>query len=264
MKIAVGTVHYTADEKPIKATGIGFSDEQLNLALTQRVPALLKDEAGKKQAEDMLAGLATTAFASDRLQAALNVKPEPQDWQVGEALAEAYLVDHCDCEFPWPHGRDLRNPKASAAGADLVGFQAHAGKTRLAFGEVKTSEEEKWPPQVMTSRHGLEKQLELLRDSTTIKDHLMIYLAMRAVNTSWKAKYQQAAARYLHNPQDVALFGFLVRDVIPKPEDLKERGKKLATGCPTGTSIELRALYLSPKSIPTLAKRVFPKKGGAA
>lgn len=92
----------------------------------------------------------------------------------------------------------------------------------------------------------------------------MVYLALRAVGAKWEAKFKQAAGRYLHNPQDVALFGFLVRDVVPKVEDLKERGKGLAKACPTATTIELRALYLSSKSIPTLAKRFFPKKGNTA
>ena len=69
--------------------------------------------------------LRLSCFASDNLRSALSAKHPVFDWQVGEAMAEAYLVDHRQCEFPWPSGRDLRNPEASPAGADLVGFHVY-------------------------------------------------------------------------------------------------------------------------------------------
>jgi hypothetical protein len=95
-----------------------FSQVELDGALEQRLPPLLRDDVGKKNVEEFLSGLANTAFETNRLAAALNLVTPVKDWQVGESLAEAYLVDHKDCEFPWPTGRDLRNPKASPAGAD--------------------------------------------------------------------------------------------------------------------------------------------------
>jgi hypothetical protein len=141
MKIAAGKNAYSAGTPPVKAEGLLFSQIELDGALEQRLPPLLRDDVGKKKVEDFLGGLANTAFATDRLTAALNAVTPVKDWQVGESLAEAYLVDHKDCEFPWPTGRDLRNPKASPAGADLVGFQKHGKSQRFAFGEVKTSAE---------------------------------------------------------------------------------------------------------------------------
>jgi len=264
MKIAVGKKAYSAGSPPVKAEGLLFSQAELDIALEQRLPPLLRDDIGKKKVEEFVGALATTAFATDRLAAALNVIPSVKDWQVGESLAEAYLVDHKDCEFPWPTGRDLRNPQASPAGADLVGFQLHGNSRRFTFGEVKTSEEEKWPPQVVTSRHGLAKQLEKLRDSDPTKHHLVIiYLGHRAPSSAWEAGYRQAVKRYLNNSSDISLFGFLVRDVVPKADDLQSRAKVLAGGCPKETSIELHALYLPLKSIRSLAKRIRLMKGGA-
>ncbi len=264
MKIAVGRKAYSVGTPPVKAEGLLFSQAELDTALEHRLPPLIRDDAGKKKVEEFVGGLATTAFETARLAAALSVVPSTKNWQVGESLSEAYLVDHKDCEFPWPAGRDLRNPNASPAGADLVGFHRHGKSNRFVFGEVKTSEEEKWPPQVVTSRHGLAKQLEELRDSEQIKNHLVIfYLGHRAYGSSWEMGYRESVKRYLNDTSDVSLFGFLVRDVAPKVEDLQSRAKALAKGCPNKTSIELHAVYLPPKSIGSLAKKARLQKGVA-
>jgi len=264
MKIAAGKKSYSAGTPPVKADGLSFSQVELDFALEQRLPPLLRDDAGKKKVEEYLGGLAKTAFASDQLAAALKVIHPVKDWQVGESFAEAYLVDHRDCEFPWPTGRDLRNPNASPAGADLVGFQKHGATRRFAFGEVKTSEEEKWPPQVVTGRHGLARQLEVLRDSDQTKNHLaIVYLGHRAPNSSWEKSYRESVVRYFKDSSDVSLFGFLVRDVAANAADLKSRAETLAKKCPKETSIELSAVYLPPKCICSLAAKARLKKGGA-
>jgi hypothetical protein len=181
----------------------------------------------------------------------------PENWRVGEGLAEAFLTEHRACEFPWPTERDLKNPNASPAGTDLVGFQnmgTIAEPHRFAFGEVKTSEQKAWPPSVMNGRLGLKKQLEELRDSTVVKDSLVKYLGHHANGTTWSSRYQSATKRYLANPGDVSLFGVLVRDVEPKCEDLANPAGALADGCPAKTSIELRAMYLPENTINSLAR----------
>lgn len=256
MKIAAGKKVYDVTHTRAKAQGRSFTAAELNDALTNRLPALLRDEEGRKQIEASLQAVASTQFQVDRLQTALNQTTNLQDWQVGEAMADAYLTDHRDCQFPWPSGRDLRNPLASPAGADLVGFQKHAGSTRFAFGEVKTSQEEKWPPQVVTSRHGLLNQLEELRDSSNVKNHLaLIYLGYRALGASWHLTWKTASSRYLKSDTDIALFGVLVRDVTPKSTDLKDRVSRLDTGCPKDTQIELMAFYLPTGSIKNIGHR---------
>lgn len=263
-KIPSGSRAYAVGSPSVDAEGVTFSDPDLYLALTQRLPPIPSDSAGTRQIQDLLGGVANTAFSADNLRAALKPARTVYDWQVGEAMAEAYLADHRQCEFPWPSGRDLRNPEASPTGADLVGFQAHKGSVRIAFGEVKTSTESKWPPQVVTRRHGLAKRLEELRDSEDAKNHLaIVYLAYRASRADLESHYRQAAARYLARDSDVSLFGVLIRDVEPKPEDLASRTALLATNCPPDTSIELRALYLLSGSIPSLAARAQAHMRGA-
>ena len=178
-------------------------------------------------------------------------------------MAEAFLEDHRDCIFPWPTGRDLRNPNASPAGTDLVGFQtSHAEEPRFAFGEVKTSAQEEWPPSVMDGRHGLKAQLEALRDSARTKHDLVIYLGHHAVGADWRGTYQAAAKRYLADEADVVLFGVMIRDVRPDDRDLRARAASLAARRPPKMLVELRAFYLPAGSIESLGQIASQALGG--
>ena len=229
------------------ARGTTMSDAELDIALATDVAVILRDDAGLDDIATTLAGIADTGFSNDALRRVLDVAPDPTGWRVGEALAEAFLVEHRRCEFPWPMGRDLRNPNASPAGTDLVGFQATGtGNTdhRFAFCEVKTSYDSAVPPSVVTGRHGLIAQVEELRDSTVVKDNLLRYLAIHARRQDWEPHFQGAARRYINAPAEVSLFGILVRDTPPDARDLSTRAGNLAAGCPQQTSIELRAIYL--------------------
>lgn len=265
MMMAAGTEIYNADVAPVMARGVSYTDTEIDAALSGSVSRILRDDAGTADLHAILASVVTTDFSAESVKRVLANRPAPENWRVGEALAEAFLIEHRDCEFPWPTSRDLKNPSASPAGTDLVGFQNTNGTGnthRFAFCEVKTSEQEAWPPSVMDGRHGLKKQLEDLRDSTDVKDSLVKYLGHHANGTNWLPRYQSATARYLANPSDVSLFGVLVRDVEPKREDLASRAGDLATGCPAETGIELRAMYLPKKSIETLAQRAVKAREG--
>jgi len=261
-----GTEAYNVDAPSVTARGASYTDADLDAALAGPVSEILWDDAGKADLGRILAALATTEFAAEGVTRALSAQAVPPNWRVGEALAEAFLVEHRGCDFPWPSGRDLKNPDASPAGTDLVGFHRTgqvANGYRFAFGEVKTSGQESWPPSVMEGRHGLAKQLEDLRDSTQVKDALLLYLGHHAQGKGWFPQYQSAATRYLSDPSDVSLFGVLVRDVVPKPEDLSGRAGGLAKGCPAATAIELRAVYLPRQSIDSLAKRATQARAAA-
>jgi len=265
MTTAAGTEAYNVDACPVTARGVSYTDAELDTALRGSVSGILRDDAGIADLETVLAAVVTTEFSEQSVKRVLSSRAALESWRVGEAIGEAFLVEHRSCEFPWPSGRDLKNPAASPAGTDLVGFQETSAVTdtyRFAFGEVKTSEEKKWPPSVMSGRHGLKKQLEDLRDSIRVKDSLMKYLGHHADGTDWFPRYRSAAKRYLADPEDVSLFGILVRDVEPKQEDLASRAGNLAKGCPKGTSIELRAMYLPDGSIGTLAKRAAAAREG--
>jgi len=262
MSMSAGRECYNADAIPVIARGVLYTDAELDDALVGSVSQILWDDAGTANLREIFVSFRNTEFAEDSIERILSQQCMPENWRVGECMAEVFLVEHRDCEFPWPSGRDLRNPSASPAGADLVGFQKiddEAQNHRFAFGEVKSSEEEKWPPSVMSD---LRKQLEDLRDSTDVKDSLVRYLGHHANEMDWFPRYQSAAIRYLSNPADVSLFGVLVRDVEPKREDLAGRAKVLASKCPMETSIELRAMYLPSRSINSLSERAKKAKGG--
>lgn len=255
MTVPVGKEVYNVDTTPVVARGVLYNQAELDFALQERVRPIIHDD--HIEAREMLARCAKTKFALSRVQAILATpKTPPEDWRVGEALAEAYLSDHCNCIFPWPGGRDLKNSSASPAGTDLVGFQRQGVDFRFAFGEVKTSYHAEWPPSIVTGRHGLAEQLSTLRNSETTRDELVAYLAHHSTRADWRTKYESAAIAYLVDSTDVALFGVLVRDVEPKPADLRARARDLAKDCPAKTSIELRAIYLPSGSIVNLPRAV--------
>jgi len=260
MPIPPATHAYTTDCPPVVARGVAYTIPQLDEILAGSVQDILQDTVGTAKLHGLLSSVATTEFEQQGLAALLKNKPTPDNWRVGEAIAEAYVVEQENCTFPWPTSRDLKNSDASPAGADLTGFQKleHADLPyRFAFGEVKTSAEEKWPPQLMYGRTtGLKKQLEDLRDSESVKRDLVVYLGHHATHASWKFMYVSASQRYLRsNSTDIAIFGVLIRDVEAKEADLSARARALAKNCPTATSIALYALYFPANTIPTLSDR---------
>jgi hypothetical protein len=262
MPPAAGTQVYAADQAPVVARGYSFSDDELDATLAADVGPLIHDDAGAAELAVLLTGVATTEFANEALGQVLRSNRDVEAWRVGEAIAEAYLVEHRQCEFPWPGGRDLKNPDSSPAGTDLVGFQTHAATSvRLSFGEVKTSNQNEYPPSLMYGRHGLKQQLEDLRDSPAVKDALVKYLGLHASGRPWAGRFREAAARYIRDRSDVAIFGVLVRDVEPNSLDCSGRANRLAQQCPPLSVIELLALYLPADSISTLPQRV-PASGG--
>lgn len=251
--VPTGKSCYRCGTTRLSAEGCQLSESELSQGL-KRVAPILRDDAGRAGLAAMLKSLATTQFGNQQLARVLSFPVPTQDWRVGEAMAEAFLVDHRNCSFPWPSSRDLRNSNASPAGADLVGFKHEAAAVRFAFGEVKTSEEKRWPPQVMTGRHGMARQLEDLFDDSETKRQLVRYLGHHAPGAAWEADFKQATCGYLNNHEAVALFGVLIRDVEPRAEDLSSRARELAARCPVETQLELRAIYLPKGRIAGLAK----------
>jgi len=245
--------HYSLGSAPASGVGIGVAADELNAALSSSVANTVFDDFGMGAVRELLGGLADTEFVRDNLNALLNEDAAPEDWRIGEAIAECYLTENRECHFPWPDGRDERKRGSSLPGADLVGFQRENGEDRFAFGEVKTSSHAAYPPGTVFGRHGLKQQMEDLRDKREIRDGLVRYLGHRAINSTWRDRYETAGARYLRNTSDVRLHGILVRDVPPNQDDLRVRVQKLAVDCPPATVIELTAIYLPSGRIPTLA-----------
>ena len=124
-KFVRGKKAYENRHGSVEVGGYALSAGEVEAALQHRVAPALRDDAANAEIEQLLRALATTQFATDTLRNALTATRDIPDWQVGEALAEAYLEDHYDCSFPWPMSRDARNPRASLQGTDSVGFQRH-------------------------------------------------------------------------------------------------------------------------------------------
>lgn len=247
---------YDTSAPPVIAHGLSYDDGQVGEILSGPVKEILQDTAGKDKLQDLLSSVVSTEFEQEGLRELLADDTVPNSWRVGEVIAEAFVADQGACVFPWPTGRDLKNPNASPAGCDLTGFQPVEDNElpyRFAFGEVKTSEHNQSPPSVMTS---LGSQLHGLRDSRKVKDALCRYLGHHAARTDWELMFKSAAKRYLSSSAaDVAVYGVLVRDIAPNDLDISGRATALAVNCPAQTDIEIYALYLPLNDISTLSDR---------
>ncbi len=243
---------YSAGTAAVPAIGYQLGDAEAQ-ALAPHIQALLQDTKGADDVRQSLEAITRTAFRRDRLDAILAATGAVDEWRVGEALAEHHLAAEHNCNFPWPSGRDLKNPGTSSGGVDLIGFDISDEPAAFALGEVKTSRQAAWPPAALTGRHGLEKQLEGLRDGDDRKVWAVRYMSLHATGRDWHVLFQQAMIRYLDDPQDVRLYGTLVHVTDPNELDLRARAKNLSDGCPAVTQIQLSAIYVSDRGLQIMA-----------
>lgn len=257
MSVALGALVYEENHTSVPTKGYGYEQADLDAARKGLIKKILDDEKGLFDIADLYNSLELTEFGKENVVETLKPIPEQEyskGWREGEALAEAWLITHKNCEFPWPFNRDMRHHKASLPGAELVGFAGTAPDNyRLAFGQVKTSYDATYPPSVVDAgdksliRQGLD-----LRDDSNIKTTLINYLAIRAaMPAAWTSKFRAAAVRYFNSGSlEFVIFGVLVRDVDRDPRDLRRAATKLAEDCPALTKIELYGIYLPNNSIP--------------
>jgi len=194
-----------------------------------------------------LLGLATTGMAADLVGRLLRAIPEPEGWEIGEALAECALRNESDREFHWPWNtvRDKRTPRASLPGADLVGFCAVDGTTWLTIGEVKSSSDAKVPPGVMLGKRGMAWQLDQNVKRHDIICTLLKWLSVRCSNGIYQQMYEESVGRYLNSMgSELLVVGVLIRDTAPSEADLQGRGIALAQKLPSPTRVDLFAWYL--------------------
>lgn len=264
--LPAGTIAYSLGNPPVIGTGVSWSEQETETAVAGPVASVVYDDAGTQSLTSLLSGLPETGFTSAQVQATLSQTATVENWRVGEALAESYLVHHRDCHFPWPDGRDIRKNGSSLPGADLVGFQKSGAQHRFAFGEVKTSGEKEYPPGACYGVTGLKQQLEDLRNDLGIRDDLVKYLGHRAASgAGWKDQFMEAARFYFADKNDIRVFGLLVRDVQPHVDDVRVRVSSLAKGCPALMTIELLAIYLPEASIEKLGTLAAKsRKGGGS
>lgn len=66
---------------------------------------------------ELLGSVVSTEFEQEGLRQALIDETVPDNWRVGEAIAEAFVADIGNCVFPWPTGRDLKTRMPARQGA---------------------------------------------------------------------------------------------------------------------------------------------------
>lgn len=257
------TTVYSDKQNATSWDGVCFTDgSNFDDFMANEVASRLHDDSGKADFTSHLNSLASTGFAHDSLQAILEAEhPEERDWAVGEALAEAWLSREHGVVWPWNMERDKRTPQASLPGADLVGFVTQGSETRLALGEVKCSSDSNTPPNVITGRNGMTRQLETLATDIGLLHTLIRWLQPRCRGSSAEPHFNAAIGLLLQSGNKaMTLFGVLVRDTQPDERDLRNRGQHLGGIVKMPAGCHLLALYL-PCSITSLPDRVL---GGAS
>lgn len=197
--------------------------------------------------EPDLRGLAATGMATEFVERLLKAVPEPEGWEVGEALAECALEQDSGREVHWPWNtvRDRRTPRASLPGTDLVGFYRQGETVLLLFGEVKTSSEATAPPNVMYGGSGMAWQLEESAKRLDIQRSLLQWLHARCLGEPYRDLYKKAVSRYVGSDgKELLIVGVLIRDTQPNEADLQSRGKALSGTLGAPTRIALIAWYL--------------------
>lgn len=263
MSDVLSTLVYEDHDKQVCWKGYNLSGNSVFDAFIKTdVASRLNDQEGTSEFESHLRGLALTGFGKISLEVVLDAETsEERDWAVGEALAEAWLSREYNVIWPWNMERDKRNANASLPGADLVGFVVDGADTRLVVGEVKSSNQNQCPPNVLYGRGGLIHQIDRLANDLGTVRTLLRWLMPRCKNTKFEDCFNASAILYFNSGNKaVSLFGVLIRDTKADARDLNGRGKILSRSLNPPTSCLLLALYL-PFKIVELPERV---KGGSA
>ena len=171
-----------------------------------------------------------------------------QIFRIGEAYAEIILEEHFSCRFHWNELRDARNPKGNKTGADLVGFIEIDGEIFFLFGEVKTSSENRRPPQVMTYSDGIEKQLLDLYNNPSKRLILISYLKSKARlfpdDSQFKIDLNKGINIYYSENNKYQLVGVLVRDIESNERDVLPSYDRLKRDILEPIGLQLLALYV--------------------
>ncbi len=252
MNLSCTKTEYEDNHACVSWRGHSFSvGSEFDGFLKGSVRSRLDDEEGSDDFRSHVRGLELTGMGKTTLEAVLAAEaPEERDWAAGEALAEAFLMETHGIAFPWNMERDKRNPFGSLPGADLVGFLSEGDGYRLALGEVKTSSEEAYPPQVMSGRSGhMGHQIDTLGSDLTTLCQLLKWLHPRTKGGQFQDAFDRSCVTFFNSgSKAIALFGVLIRDTQPNARDLSARGSALRNRLAVPTQCDLIALYLPWKS----------------
>jgi len=219
------------------------TEDSFKKYISGRVKNRLLDVEGTTDLVAHYDSIATTGFGDQQLKDIFTQTLPSEPWKVGEALAECFLEDFFEVKFPWNGCRDQKVDSASLPGADLIGLKGKNGNVKFFFGEVKTSEDQSHPPNVMYGRSGMTMQLENLKTSVESRRLLVKWFAYRSKNSEWETEYKIALSSYISSTEKVFLQGVLVRDCQPDIKDFESRGKSLNANKPNEMEISLHGIY---------------------
>lgn len=235
-------------------SGIAFDEQGTRDLLVNNVKSSLFDLPQRKSMIEMLKSLqADTGFTRSEtlladIQALESTEVNVTDFRIGEAIAEVVLQEHFSCRFYWNELRDARNPKGNKTGADLVGFIEIDNEVLFLFGEVKTSSEQKSPPQVMINPGGMEEQLkDLYKDQNkrlVLISYIQSKLGLSGNSSNFQNDFKNALKSYYKQNGNYLLYGVLVRDTEPDKKDLDQCYNKLKDEILEPTGLKLLAIYL--------------------
>lgn len=258
MALTFVSTEYSGAQNSVSWEGIRMIEgESFSNFLKTHVADRLNDNEGRTDFSEHLRGLSLTEMGKESLESVLNAEvTEERDWAIGEALAEAFLIQHHGLVLPWNMERDKRNMNGSLPGADIIGFMMQGTDYYIALGEVKSSTEISYPPQVMSGRsEHMGGQIEdLARDLSKI-NQILKWLFYRVKGTEYQEYYDSSLRNYFDSGNKAAiLYGVLIRDVPPNRLDLFRRGNVLSNSLTNLTLCRLFALYLPCliSSLPTI------------
>ena len=176
-------------------------------------------------------------FDSARMAEMFAAEPAGQPGRAGECIAECFLEDEKGASLPNP--RREKNPKASTAGADLVGISREKAGTLFLFGEVKTTSSGSSPPPIAGK---MSSQLQEIASSEYKRSGLIRWLGFRAIGTDLEKEFAAAASNYLKGRYRIA--GALIRDTMPRESDVSSACSKIRKIAGAGVLSALYALYL--------------------
>jgi len=235
--------------------GIYVDENECREHFQGRVKDILIDrEERENMTSDLKSIIEETGFnANDQLLADIQYlqsdEVKAQNFRIGEAYAEVILEESFTCRFHWNELRDSRNPKGNKPGADLVGFIEFESEVLFLFGEVKTSSENRRPPQVMTCDKGLENQLRDLYENDEKRLILIKYLGSKVRLLPDGHKFKEDYNRglkvyYSNNLVKYQLIGVLIRDTEPSEDDLSHSYQRLKEEILESVGLKLIAIYV--------------------
>lgn len=240
--------YQSCDTYKCKYVGLLFGEEKFKEYLTNKIRDKYFDKEGTMEISEY--AIEITGFKNDmimeKLKNVLKSQVPLENWRIGEVVAESVLEDEFNIRFYYDSMRDAKNMQSNPSGADLIGFTEVDRDTVFVFGEVKTSSEEKYPPNILYGRTGMIKQLESLKLLEKKRDELVRWITFKSkyIGGELRHNYKRALIKYIYGSKEkVKLVGVLIRDTQPNEKDLKNRAKVLGANKPSMMDIELIALY---------------------